>query len=66
MLTKRGVSPYHMCYEVDDANREYDKLIQENLTAMFKLVVTPAFDNRKIYYFWDSEIGFIEIINCEK
>ncbi len=63
MLTKRGVSPYHMCYEVDDVEQEYDTLIQENWTALFKPVEAPAFGNRKICYFWNSEIGFIELVN---
>ena len=66
MLTKRGVTPYHMCYEVDDVDQEYDKLIQEDWTALFKPVAAPAFDGRKICYFWSSEIGFIELVNREK
>ena len=66
MLTKRGVTPYHICYKVDDVDQEYDKLIQEDWTALFKPVAAPAFDHRKICYFWNSEIGFIELVNREK
>ena len=66
MLTKRGVTLYHMCYEVDDVDQEYDKLIQEDWTALFKPVAAPAFENRKICYFWNSEIGFIELVNRKK
>jgi methylmalonyl-CoA/ethylmalonyl-CoA epimerase len=55
-----------MCYEVDDVDQEYDKLILEDWTALFKPVAAPAFDNRKICYFWNSEIGFIELVNREK
>lgn len=63
MLTKRGVTPYHTCYEVDDVERMYEQLILENWTALFKPVAAPAFGNRKICYFWNSEIGFIELVN---
>jgi len=63
MLNKRGVTPYHTCYEVDDVDSEYEQLIQEDWTALFKPVAAPAFGNRKICYFWNSEIGFIELVN---
>ena len=63
MLTKRGVTPYHVCYEVDNIEQEYDELIAKDWTALFKPVEAPAFNNRKICYFWNSEIGFIELVN---
>ena len=63
MLAKRGVTPYHTCYEVEDVDSEYEQLIQEDWTALFKPVAAPAFCNRKICYFWNSEIGFIELVN---
>ena len=63
MLAKRGVTPYHTCYEVDDVDSEYEQLIQEDWTALFKPVAAPAFDNRKICYFWKNDIGFIELVN---
>jgi len=63
MLNKRGTSPYHLCYEVDDINKEYERLIEKNWTPLFNPVEAPAFDNRLICYFWNSEIGFIELLN---
>ena len=63
MLTKQGVSPYHTCYEVDNVDSEYEHLIQEDWIALFKPVAAPAFGNRKICYFWNAEIGFIELVN---
>ena len=63
MLTKRGVTPYHICYEVDDVEQEYVRLIALDWTALFKPVAAPAFSNRKICYFWKSNIGFIELVN---
>lgn len=63
MLTKRGVTPYHICYEVNDIDAEYNELVAKNWTALFKPVEAPAFNNRKICYFWNSEIGLIELVN---
>lgn len=63
MLAKRDVTPYHMCYEVENIDAEFEELITKNWTALFKPVEAPAFDNRKICYFWNSEIGFIELVN---
>lgn len=63
MLSKSGVTPYHICYEVEDIDVEFDELIGKNWTPLFKPVEAPAFDNRKICYFWNSEIGFIELVN---
>lgn len=63
MLTKRGVTPYHVCYEVDDVEKAYEKLVANNWTALFKPVPATAFGDRKICYFWNREIGFIELVN---
>ncbi len=63
MLTKRGVTPYHLCYEVDDIDAEYDKMIAKDWTPLFKPVAAVAFGNRKICYFFNGEIGFIELVN---
>ncbi len=63
MLAKRGVTPYHVCYEVDDIDSEYNNMIANNWTALFKPIEAPAFDNRRICYFWNSEIGFVELVN---
>lgn len=63
MLVKRGVAPYHICYETDDIDSEYESLIQNNWTALFKPVSAPAFGNRRICYFFNSDIGFVEFVN---
>lgn len=63
MLSKSGVTPYHLCYEVENIDIEFDELIAKNWTPLFKPVEAPAFDNRKICYFWNSEIGFMELVN---
>ena len=63
MLAKGGVTPYHICFEVDDVEKEYQYLTDNDWLALFKPVAAPAFDNRKICYFWKREIGLIELVN---
>lgn len=64
MLTKRGVSPYHLCYEVEDVQTMYDRLSEtEGWLPMFAPVEAIAFDNRKITYFMNAETGFVEFVN---
>lgn len=64
MLTKRGVSPYHVCYEVEDVQAIYDKLSDtDGWLPMFSPVEAVAFDNRKITYFMNAETGFVEFVS---
>ena len=63
MLAKGGVTPYHICFEVDDVEKEYQYLTGNDWLALFKPVAAPAFGNRKICYFWKREIGLIELVS---
>lgn len=66
MLKKRGTGPYHVCYEVEDVNEVYeDMLNKEGWIAIFNPVEAVAFDNRKITYFLNGEIGFVEFVNAK-
>ena len=61
-MMKRGVTPYHTCYEVDDITAAYEEMLDNDYTPLFKPVAAPAFSNRLICYFWKSETGFIELV----
>ena len=64
MLAKRGVSPYHLCYEVEDVQATYDKLSEtEGWLPIFAPVEAIAFENRKITYFMNAETGFVEFVS---
>lgn len=62
-LLKRGVTPYHTCYEVDDIHAAYEEMLDNDFTPLFKPVAAPAFNGRLICYFWKGETGFIELVN---
>ena len=63
MLKKRGVSPYHICYEVDDVEKVFDELHEKEWLPLFTPVPAPAFDNRLICYMFKPEIGYVEFVN---
>jgi len=62
-MLKRGVSPYHVCYVVDDVHMAYEEMLNNDFMPLFKPVSAPAFNNRQICYFWKSDVGFIELVN---
>ena len=62
-ILKRGVTPYHTCYVVEDMNAAYEEMLDNDFTPLFKPVAAPALRNRLICYFWKSELGFIELVN---
>ena len=63
MLKKHGCGPYHLCYACDDVDRLYQELTEENWTPLFKPVEAPALGNRKICYFFNADMGFVELVN---
>jgi methylmalonyl-CoA/ethylmalonyl-CoA epimerase len=63
VLKKTGVAPYHVCYEVDDLDKELEKPEYERFVPLFAPVAAPAFNNRKICYLWSRELGYIELVD---
>jgi methylmalonyl-CoA/ethylmalonyl-CoA epimerase len=64
ILKKSGVSPYHICYEVDDIFVAYDALCELGYIPLFRPVEAIAIENKLICYFFKKEIGYIELLNC--
>ena len=61
-LLKRGVTPYHTCYALDDIKAAYEEMLDNDFTPLFQPVPAPAFGNRLICYFWKADVGFIELV----
>ena len=62
MLKKQGCGPYHTCHIVDDIDASYNELVSKDFLPLFQPVAAPAFDNRRICYFFKQEIGYYEIV----
>jgi methylmalonyl-CoA/ethylmalonyl-CoA epimerase len=63
ILKKIGVAPYHVCYEVDDIEATLSQQEFSGFVPLSAPVEAPAYAGRKICYVWNSEIGFIELVN---
>jgi len=64
ILKKKGVSPYHLCFEVEDVQKIYEELSsKDGWIPIFEPIEAVAFNNRKITYFMNYEAGFIEFVN---
>ena len=61
-LKSVGPGTYHLCYAVDDIERQCAKLQQEN----YKVIVPPqpavAMDNRKVAFLMHRDLGLIELL----
>jgi methylmalonyl-CoA/ethylmalonyl-CoA epimerase len=62
ILAKSGVSPYHICYEVDDIEIAVKDLKKKRFISLFKPVKAIALDNRLICFLYNAEVGLIEIL----
>lgn len=65
-MLKKGATPYHTCYSVQDIQFAYAQLKENGFAPLFSPVEAPAFNNRKICYFWKNTIGLIEIVEQER
>lgn len=64
LLKKKGCSVYHVCYEVNDVESVYrDFCKKEGWINIFKPVVAIALGGKKITYFYNTKIGFVEFVN---
>lgn len=63
MLKVRGVTPYHICYEVDDIYQIVEEFNKEGWVPMFQPVNAPASGNRLISYMFKRGVGYIEFVN---
>lgn len=64
-LQKVGVSPYHICYEVDDIDEAVENLFDEGFVPLFMPVESTAMENRRICYLFNAKTGYIELV-CSK
>lgn len=62
-LDKMGVTPYHVCYEVDDIYIAVSDLKKKRFIPLFNPIEAVALGNRKICYLFNRDVGLIELLN---
>ena len=63
VLNNSGVSPYHICYVVDDIMQAVEELYEEGFKPLFMPVESVAMENRKICYLYHLDVGTIELVS---
>ncbi len=63
VLKNLGVTPYHLCYVVDDVYLAMEALYEEGFVPLFMPVSSVAMNGRKICYLRNLEVGTIEIVS---
>jgi methylmalonyl-CoA/ethylmalonyl-CoA epimerase len=63
VLKHSGVSPYHICYVVDDMMAAVEELYEEGFKPLFMPIQSVAMNNREICYLYHLELGAIELVS---
>lgn len=61
-LDKMGVTPYHTCYEVVDINAAIVELRKMRYIVVRKPEPAVAFNNRRVCFLYNKQIGLIELV----
>ena len=62
VLRRSGVTPYHLCYEVDNIEQAMESLYEEGFIPLFAPVEAVAMQGHKICYMSSLEVGTIELV----
>jgi len=62
MIEKMGVSPYHICYEVDNIEYAVCELKKKKYLPLSSLANAVALNNRKILFLYNKDVGLIELV----
>ena len=55
-------SPYHICYETTDFEKDYAALTENGFLAIDTLTPAPALQNREVVFLNNASMGMIELI----
>ncbi len=61
-LDKMGVTPYHMCYMVEDLEESIAKLRKQRYIVVRKPEPAIAFDNKRVCFLYNKQVGLIELV----
>jgi|SRR5579859_2274313 len=61
-LLKKGISYYHLCFEVEDIHTEIERLLKTDAILLSPPKPAPLFDNREVAFLHVS-YGIIELLS---
>ena len=62
ILQKSGVTPYHICYEVENISDTITELKREKFIPLSKPVEAVAMSNKKVCFLFNKNMGLIELV----
>lgn len=62
LIKKYKNSPYHMCYECDDFDKELAELESLGFCRFEEPTLAPAIENRRVCYLMNANIGLVELL----
>ena len=65
IIKKISAGSYHTCYEVNDIEQSVKLLRKKNFIIIRKPVEAIAFDNRKVSFLFNKDIGIVELLESK-
>jgi methylmalonyl-CoA/ethylmalonyl-CoA epimerase len=62
IIKKSGVSPYHICYEVEDITEAIKELKKKKYMPLSYPVNAVAINKRNICFLYNKAVGLIELV----
>lgn len=62
LMKKYKNSPYHICYETEDFERDFQELTANGFIAIDTPTPAPALQNRDVVFLTNAFMGMIELI----
>lgn len=64
-LETAGVTPYHLCYEVEDITAAIDELRRQRFLLVSGPVPACAMDDRRVAFLFKKDNGLIELVEAQ-
>lgn len=64
LMKKYKNSPYHICYETEDFEKDYMTLVSGDFTAIDAPTPAPALGGREVVFLYSASIGMIELLKA--
>lgn len=62
VLKKKGIGPYHICYETNMIDKIADKFINNKFILIEKKSNAIAINNQNVIFLYKSNVGLIELL----
>ena len=62
LMKKYKNSPYHICYETENFDRDYQTLTENGFVSIDTPTPAPALQNREVVFLTHASMGMIELL----